>query len=202
MINLLPPQIKSDLRYARLNLVILHWLAAMALGIGGIAGVVWAGQYYIQRSTKTYAAQVATSRERLKSQKLDETQKQVSDISNSVKLTVQVLQREVLFSKMLQGIGSVMPPGASLQNLSIGKIDGGIDLQVQAVDYTTATQVQVNLQDPKNKIFSKADIVNVTCAAAAPTGNKYPCSITLRALFADNSSFLFIPQTSKKAAKS
>lgn len=194
MINLLPPDSQTSLRYARRNLVLIHWLTAMSVGLIGVVAAVMAGQYYIQRSTKTYAAQVQASRERLKTQKLDETQKQVQDISTSVKLTIKVLEREVLFSKMLEGIGSVMPPGAALQNLSLSKIEGGIDLQVQAVDYHTATQVQVNLQDPANKIFNKADILNTACTVPTP-GNKYPCQITLRTLFADNSSFLFIPKT-------
>jgi len=71
-----------------------------------------------------------------------------------------------------------------------------LDLRATAKDYQTATQVQVNLEDPSNKIFEKADIINIQCNNQ-PIGPdvvkaQYPCTIQLRALFAKDSSFTFI----------
>ncbi|HYH36468.1 MAG TPA: hypothetical protein VD706_03145 [Candidatus Saccharimonadales bacterium] len=52
------------------------------------------------------------------------------------------------------------------------------------------------MADPKNKIFSKADIVSITCS---DDNSDYPCTINIRALFAPNNPFLFI---NNKDAKS
>jgi len=122
-------------------------------------------------------------------------QKRVEDISGSLKLVVQVLSREILFSTLIRQIGSAIPAKASLTGLSISKVTGGIDLTAIASDYDTATQVQVNLKDPANKIFDKADIVNVTCTGAAASDPAYPCTVTIRAQFASNNPFLFIKTT-------
>lgn len=206
MINLLPPDIQENLLYARRNTRLLRWTSILGIVIVGIFVVVFAGQLYINQSSRSYAAQVKETSEQLKVQRLEETQKRVEGISSSVKLAVQVLSRQVLFSSLLRQIGSAIPQGTVLTGLSINKLEGGIDLSAAASSYEAATQVQLNLQDSNNKIFEKADIVSIQCAAAdtaatnSNTGqsitttidNAYPCRVTVRALFAKNNPFLLI----------
>ena len=94
-------------------------------------------------------------------------------------------------------MGAAIPAKASLTGISISKLSGGIDLTAAASDYNTATQVQVNLQDPANKIFDKADIINIVCSSTS-TDPQYPCTITIRAQFSKNNPFLFIASGVKK----
>lgn len=200
MINLLPPAIKQDFQYARRNSRLLSWCVVIMLVIAGTMTIVGFGFIYLKQTANDYNKQLLTSTEQLKAQKLDETGKRVQEISNSIKLAVQVLSREVLFSKLLQQIGAAMPGNTALTSLQINKLQGGIDLSAQAVDYKTASQIQVNLQDPNNKIFAKADIINISCSAngTGTLNSKYPCQVQIRALFAANNPFLFI---SKGVAK-
>lgn len=192
MINLLPPDAKQNIAFARYNTKLLRWSLAFVLAIAGISIVVLVGMAYLRQSVATYTVQISKTQEQLKIQKLDETQARVENISGSLKLVLQVLGQEVLFSKLIKQIGATIPANATLTDLKIGKTNGGIDLTAAAADYNTATQVQVNLQDPANKLFDKADIVNITCAAANSTNPKYPCTIAIRAQFAKNNPFLFI----------
>lgn len=203
MINLLPTDTKQSLSYARHNTKLLRWLIVMLLSIIGITIVIVFGQIYINRSVNSYTKQVEQAREQLKVQKLEETQTRVEDITSSLKLVLQVLSREVLFSKLIRQVGSAMPEDTVLTNLQIGKVEGGIDLDAVAVDYQTGTQIQVNLQDPSNKIFDKADIVSISCnppvAGTGSTANqqissKYPCQVRIRALFTKSNPFLFTNQ--------
>lgn len=191
MINFLPPELKSNYRYAHHNLHLLRWVIMFSIGLVGLLVISGAGIFYIQSQTASYTAQIETANESLKKQNLGTVQRQVTDISNNLKLVVQVLSREVLFSKLLTRLGAVTPSNAVLTNLSILQTTGGIDITANTTDYNAATQLQVNLADPKNKIFSKADIVSITCNDADKT-TKYPCTVTLRALFSDNNPFLFI----------
>lgn len=194
MINLLPPDVKQNITYARRNTQLLRWSIILLLSIVSVFGFVGAGTLYMNSSIKTIGAQVASGQEQLKLAKTEDTQKRVEEISGSLKLVVQVLSRQVQFSKLLQQIGSAMPPGSILTNLSITKIQGGIDLSAAARDYQTATQVQVNLQDPKNKVFDKVDIISITCEST--TYRNYPCLVTVRAQFTKDNPFLFIkPQS-------
>lgn len=190
MINLLPTDTKNRVAFARRNTVMRSWVIATLIGVAGIILVLAAGVWFINRSSASVQWQVNQNKEQLKAQKLDETQKRVAEISDSVKLASQVLSKQVLFSKLLTQVAAAMPAGASLQSLSINSTQGGIDLTAVATNYESATQVQVNLADPDNKLFDKADIVTVLCQTAdKPTA--YPCQVTIRALFTKNNTFQY-----------
>jgi len=191
MINLLPPETKEAYRYARHNRMLARWATACVLSLAGGALLAAGGYLYLSRSITTTTQQIASTNHQLQAQNLASVQKQVTTISNNLKLTVQVLSQEILFSKLLKQLASVMPNNAILTNLAITQAQGGIDITAQTTDYGTATQLQVNLADPKNQIFSKADIVSITCASGSDK-SKYPCTVTLRALFATDNPFLFI----------
>ena len=194
MINLLPPEIKEDYAYALRNTSLRRWVAALLFGIVGLGIVATLGLVALQHSTDTYDKQVATAQTNLQKQKLKETEAQVTDISNSFKLVVQVLSKEVLFSKLLKQIATVIPNNVNLTGLNISQTTGAIDISAAASDYNTATQVQVNLADPNNKIFSKADIVSIACSAS-PSDPKHPCVVQIRALFSTKNPFLFVNNT-------
>lgn len=191
MINLLPTDIKQEYGYALRNTALRRWAAALVLALLGLGLLGTYGLVAMQRSTNSLNTQVTASQASLQKQKLTQTEAQVTDITNSFKLVVQVLSKEVLFSQLLKQIATVIPPNSNLTSLNISQTTGAIDIVADATDYNTATQVQVNLADPKNQIFSRADIVSIACSAN-PTNPKYPCTVQLRALFAAKNPFLFI----------
>lgn len=192
MINLLPPSTKSDILYARRNSKLAKWVMAIILSMVGSLAIMTFGQLYLTQSAKSYTRQIEEGQERLRIQKLDETQARVSEISANLKLVVQVLSREILFSKVLGRVGAAIPTGAILTELTINKVEGGIDLTFEAKDYQTGSQILVNLQDEENQIFEKADIEEIRCDAEVPDGQTYACQVSIRALFGDNSPYLFI----------
>lgn len=197
MINLLPPATKHDVTYARRNSMLLKWVFAIIISLVGAVAIMLLGQLYLAQSVKSYQAQIEEGQERLKIQRIDETQTRVSEISANLKLAVDVLKRELLFSKVLRQVGAAVPSGTVLTELTLEKVQGGIDLTFEAKDFQTGSQILVNLQDPNNKVFEKADIENITCAANVLEGRVYPCQVTIRALFGDNSPYLFINEGKK-----
>ena len=201
MINLLPPDVRQNITYARRNARLLKWTVSLLIGIAGIGLVTGTGYLYMNRLGNNYAAQAHQAQADLNKQNPVAIQKQVEDITSSLKLVVQVLSREVLFSKLLTQIGASLPTGSVLTGLSINKVQGGIDLQANATDYQTASQVQVNLQDPNNKIFNKADIISIRCDTSSNTNLAYPCAVAIRAQFASNNPFLFINNGSSAVSK-
>lgn len=196
MINLLPPDIKQDYHYARRNTHLTRWVLAMGLAFLGLAVLSAGGIWYINQAADDYSRQISVSEADLRRQNQSQVEKEIKDISNSLQLAVQVLSKEVLFSKLLRQLAVVTPNNATLSSLNISKIQGAVDISASTADYNAATQLQVNLADPTNKIFSKADIVAINCATVSAgstaTQSKYPCTVTIRALFANNNPFLFI----------
>lgn len=191
MINLLPPDIKQDYLYGARNTTLLRWSFAFAAGLVGLALIATYGLVTMQNSAANYQKQVDVAQQQLTAQNLSGTEKQVKELSGDFKLVVTVLSKEVLFSKLLRQIATVIPNNAILTGLNINQTSGGIDLTAAAKDYNTATQLQLNLEDPANKIFSKADIVSISCSATAQNTD-YPCNVQIRALFSNNNPYLFI----------
>lgn len=195
MINLLPPELKADYRYARRNTRLVNLLAIFAVGFAGLAAITLAGIFYLQQASKTYAEQAARQQQSLEEQKQSEVKAQVQDISSSLKLAVQVLSQEVLFSQLLRQLATAIPNNTSLTGMTIADLQGGINISAMTASYESATQLQVNLSDPANKIFSKADILNINCSspsADAGQATRYPCQVSIRAQFAADNPFLFI----------
>lgn len=196
MINLLPPDVKESYRFARRNVELRKWVIGCLIALVGLGIIATYGLLLLQQSTNKYNHKIAASEALFKKEDFTGTQAHVQDISNSLKLVVKVLSKEVLFSQLIKQIGASMPANANLTGLDINGVQGGLDIKAEAIDYKTATQVQVNLSDPSNKIFDRADIVNIDCTSTLD--KNYPCQITIRALFAKNNPFLFI---NSKAAR-
>ncbi len=193
MINLLPPEFKQDYRYARHNRRLVRWSLAFVLAIVGVAVITGSGLLLMQNSIGTYNKRIDGVQSQLTSQNSTGVQKQVSDISNNLKLMVQVLSKEILFSKLLARLGTTTPSNVILTNLSISQTQSAIDITAQTSSYNAATQLQINLADPGNQIFSKADIVSISCVTGtAATNTDYPCTASIRAQFTSNNPFLFI----------
>ncbi len=190
MINLLPPAIKDDYGYARRNVHMVRWVIAFAVALVGLAAIGTAGFVYMEQLSSNYQEQIEAKQLSLKEQKLEQTKNTAKEMSNSLKLAVQVLGQEVLFSELLTQLAKVTPNNVSLSNLGISQTTGALDITAKALTDTAATQLQVNLADPKNKIFSKADIISIACNSDSK--EIYPCTVTIRALFADDNPFLFI----------
>jgi Tfp pilus assembly protein PilN len=197
MINLLPPELKEQYEYGRRNTSLRRWATALAFGCVGVLVVTFAGLFLMQQSIVHYRGQVASSKNQLSEQQLDETRAHAKEITGSIKLATDVLSREILFSKLLTQIATVIPSSTSLTDLNISQTTGAIELKAISADYTSATQLQVNLQDPENQIFSKADIQGINCNASA-SDPRYPCQATIKALFSENNPFLFINKNAKK----
>jgi Tfp pilus assembly protein PilN len=206
MINLLPPDIKEGIFYGRRNTRLRNWITAAIIALVGIGLLVAGGLVYMQQAVKNQTSQVEQSKQDLQTQKVDETQKRVEEISSNTKLAVDVLSREVLFSKLIRQIGSALPANTALQSLQIDAVQGGIQLNALAADFNAGTQLQLNLQDPRNGVFEKADINSITCAdpsdpngAANNQGSQpaqFPCEVSLQALFSKNNSYVYIaPKT-------
>lgn len=197
MINLLPYDIKINYSYGRRNVGLRRWVVAFLLAFVGLGIIATYGLLAFRQQTTDYQNKIAAGQDTLTKQNFTQTQKQIKTISNNFKLVVQVLSNEVLFSELIKQIAATIPAKANLTGFTINKAQGAIDISAVATDYNTATQVQINLADPANKIFSKADIVNVGCITTATTITGYPCTVSIHALFAPNNPYLFITSKTK-----
>lgn len=196
MINLLPPAYRTDLVYARRNTQLLRWTIAACVSLLATLAILTGGYVLIQQNVKSESSKAEVAKAELQTLKLDETQKQVQEISNNTKLVTQVLSREILFSKLLKQIGSVLPANTSLQEFQVDKLQGGLSLRAGATDVQAATQLQANLQDPKNNVFEKVDLESISCSKQVAEA-AYPCTVNIRVLFLKNNPYSYFPTATK-----
>jgi len=175
----------------------MHWTFGSLAIIAAMAATVVVGGLYIENVKGNLNSSITDTKKTISAQKLDKVKKDAEDLSDGVKLIVKVLSKEVRFSKLLQQLGNLMPSGATLGSLELSnKVNGALDLTASAVDYQSATQVQINLEDPKNNLFDKVDTLTVSCADGAQSSDgvksKYKCQITIRALFKQEAAVTFL----------
>jgi len=196
MINLMPDASKQDIRYARYNARLVRWTIGCLIVIAIMLATVVLGAFYIDRTKNSLSSSIEQGKANIATQKLDEVQKEAEELSQGVKLIVQVLSKEVQFSKLLQQIGTLMPAGATLGEIQLSsKVNGALDMTANAVDYQTATQVQVNLQDKNTSLFEKVDTLSVNCndtQTDTTINARYKCQIQVRALFKKDAAVTFL----------
>lgn len=195
MINLLPPERAAAIRYARQNTTLRVWLIGMAVAILGLILILLSGWFYIHSQATSLQRGIDTTNQQLQAQNLAKVQTDAKEITGDIKVINQVLGSEIRFSDLIQNIGQDMPPGAVLSSLKIGKVVGALDLTANAKDYPSAAQIAANLSDPNNGLFTKVDIISVTCGGQ-DTATAYPCITILKALFSKDitTKFLSVPK--------
>lgn len=202
MINLLPPESKQQIQYGRRNTHLTRWIFAMVIVIAGIGVMTVVGQLYINQNVKSLKTIATQAQTRMADQNLEATKKELTTLSGNLKTVVQILNKQLLFSKMFIKIGGVMPAGTAVSGVTLSTSDSAIDLAIGGIDKNAASQAFINVSDPKNGFFEKADLISVTCTqVTAASDTKYPCSANIRVTLKNDSSFYFLNTISKTEAK-
>lgn len=199
MINLLPPQNVSAIKYGRQNTALRVWLIGTVAAIAGLIIILAGGWVYLDHQSKGFQKTIAASNNQLKLQNIDKVRAESKEITGDINVIDKILSQEVHFSDLIQSIGSYMPPGTVLSTLSLSdKVTGSIDLSASTKDYASAAQIAVNLGSQKDNLFSKVDIVNISCGS--DPAKLYKCSATYRALFSTSAQtkFLGVPTEAKQ----
>ena len=122
MINLLPPDYKQNIIYARRNATLRHWALALVVTIFGALMIIGGGYIYMDQTIKANQKEVASAQKSLEEQDIEGTRKRLDEISANTKLILQVLSREILFSGLLRQLGASLPAGTSLEQIKIDKV--------------------------------------------------------------------------------
>lgn len=196
MINLLPPEHILLIRFGRQNSLLRHWIIGALGAIGGLIVILAGGWVYLHQQANDLQNSLTKTNSQLQAQNLAKVQHDAKEITGDIKVINQVLGNEVHFSNLIQDIGKVMPPGTILSSLTLSKINGSLDLRASAKDSSAAAQIAVNLNDPSNGIFTKVDIVNITCGNVTSV---YHCDGVFKALFspAAQKKYQSVPETAK-----
>lgn len=196
MINLMPNDIKSKRSYGRKNILLLKWTTQAIILFTLLLLTIILGLNTIYSSQKSALNEKTKLENKYTTEKYEETQKSYNEFNSNLTTTTQILSKQILYSSLLQKIGSVIPPGATLNSISIASTDNALDLNFNISSSALAPIVQINLQDEKNNLFEKADIIQVSCQQ--DQANTEKCTTQLKAQYKKDAVFLFINTLEKK----
>lgn len=180
MINLLPPDLKQEYRFARMNTHLRHWIIGALCGLAGLAALAVFGVLYINHNISSYQTTIAANKSSLEAQRASEITAKTTAMSNNLSLMLKVLSKEVLWADLLNQIARVTPNNVSLTQLSISQTENAIDISAGSKTYASGTQLYTNLNDPANQLFSKADLNSVTCQTpSSGSGSSASGGVTL-----------------------
>ena len=190
MINLLPLSTKQEIYYARKNLLLFRWVAANILAIILLSALLFIGGIYIERSQEDLRNSNNNIQTSIKTAKLDTVKQDAENLSSGIKLISQILSQELRFSILLQKIGSLMPENTVLGTISLtSNVATPVDITAYAVDYRSATQVQINFQDKSKALFESVDANNIICA---DNQDLYKCAISIKAKFSSDAAITYL----------
>lgn len=176
MINLLPPDVKSSVRFAKINVVMLQYVIVIGVSIFGMVALMFYGRANLNSTQGDLEQAVAEDLARVAT--LEEVNTEANELSATVSTIGTLLNQEVKFSFVIQEIGSIMPSGAVLSAIAISQdTTKPLRISVNIVEAETAGVLQQNLIE--SDLFIGADILNVT-KGASPT---YSFSAELEAYY-------------------
>ena len=117
MINLLPIDIKAEIRAAKLNSLLISYLVIILFGIVFL-GLLAGGAYYILSEAKASADQ-SIADNKAKAAVYDDTRTQAVELQANLSSARQALDANVDYSALLVGFASLMPEGVIIEEMEL-----------------------------------------------------------------------------------
>lgn len=169
MINLMPPPLKEQIHYARMNRVVVGYMRVILLVLVVLAGVFGYAVYLIRQQTSQISTDVANKESQLASIKKTLLPK-AEDASERLAAIAYVQSTQTRFSKLVSDLASLMPIGVTIQNMTLtGDDQTPVTLVVSAGSYDEILALRDSLATSPR--ISGADIVNISGKGTVWSGN-------------------------------
>lgn len=178
MINLLSDDRKAGIRAARTNVLLLRYLTTVVLAFAFIGGAMYISYTLLQQTMRS-ANQLVSSYD-IKADIYSDTKAQVDELAGRLSEAKTIANQEILYSKVLVKIGSVMPAGTVIGDLKLEATNFAstpAHLTVYAKSATEAGNIQSALQS--SPLFSQVTLVSTESENGI---DGYPVNVSLTIL--------------------
>lgn len=175
MINLMPDTAKSEIRAARLNVILTRYIFVILFAFGFLV-LLLAGSYVVLTQTKA-SAQRLTDGNSTKADVYSSTKAQVEALGASLTQTKSILDKEVLYSNVLMNIGQQMPAGTVLSSITLNAASfAGTPVSIKAYAKTTDDAVALRQKFQSSPIFTNVNFDSVSDSAGI---DGYPVGVSM-----------------------
>ncbi len=180
MINLLPPDEKSQLRAARTNALLIRYNFFLlgAVAFIGLALIVT----FVFLTTFRAGYEQTIEQNKAKVSQYAKVAKEADQFRKNLATAKQILGNEVEYTKLILAIAHLLPKGVVLENLSLDAQTFGnaTTLTAQAKSYGDAIDLKNAFQ--KSPLFSDVHFQSIA-ANTGSTSSDYPITVTLSVTF-------------------
>lgn len=178
MINLLPPEEKRQLRAARSNSLLLRYnifLIGAVLFLGVAVGIT-----YVYLSTTKTNAESIIGENRAKVTSFASVQAEADVFRGNLTTAKQILDNEVVYTKVMLAIAALMPSGTVLDKLSLDSQTFGTQtiLAARATSYDNALKLKEAFQS--SPLFSDVHFLSITSGGLSPYSLTVSLNVTIK----------------------
>ena len=170
MINLLPFETKQQIQAARINVILFRYIIFLTISAGFLTLACLTTYLFINNSfvfAKTAVANTSSSK----------VQSDAAALKTNLANAKNILDQQVLYSKVISAITSALPSGTKINTLSIN--DGSFGTTTTLSVLATKANLETSLKTSfgNSKYFSNYKLESTT-ASQDPT-SKYPFTINI-----------------------
>lgn len=178
MINLLPPEEKRQLRAARSNSLLLRYnifLIGAVLFLGVAVGIT-----YVYLTTTKTNAEAIIGENRAKVTSFAPVQAEADIFRGNLTTAKQILDNEVVYTKVMLAIAALMPSGTVLDKLNLDSQTFGTQttLAARTTSYDNALKLKEAFQS--SPLFSDVHFLSITSGGVAPYSLTVSLNVTIK----------------------
>lgn len=178
MINLLPPETKSQIKAARANRLLLRYNIILLSAIGFLLAA--AGLVYVYLVSAKSSAETAIQDNLAQVSNYSVIESDASSFRQNLSSAKQILDNDVTYSKVILEIASVLPSGVVLDTLSLDSATFGTPttLNARVRNYDTVLRLKDALQ--ASSLFSDVSIQTISTGGEGSYPLNASLSVTIR----------------------
>lgn len=173
MINLLPPEEKRQLQAARTNTLLLRYNLFL-IGALAFLGMAVGVTYFYLSTTKANAESIINENQ-ARVADFAEIQSQANIFKANLATAKQILDNEVVYTKVMLSIAALMPSGTILDKLALDSQTFGTEttLVARATNYENALKIKDAFE--ASPLFSNVHFQSINSGGQPP----YPLTVNL-----------------------
>lgn len=135
MINLLPPDLKEQIKYAKFNRTVVRYVK-LTIVVAVVLGGILAGSFYYLNLESTAAQNNVSAKQATIAQYKGSILPKATDAANRLNAIAYAQTAQTHFSKLLSDLAAVMPQGVSMNTIALtGNAAAPVTITVDAQTY-------------------------------------------------------------------
>lgn len=168
MINLLPDEVKRDIRAARMNVILLQYNFFTLLAMIVVVGLCL--MFFVFLNVSHSSAAEASNQNKQAAQSLNDVMAAAEDYRKDLQTAKSIFDKSINFTEVVFAITRLVPKGVVLTQIDIKKDTFGqpVVFSAYAKSYEQATKLKENFQ--KSDLFTNVFLQNLSDASGNSQG--------------------------------